>query len=238
MTADPGRCNVYVSRLALRRDDWATLLDEQEQARAARFRFAADRARFVLGAVLVRAAAGHALGLPPASIAVDRECDRCGEQHGRPRIGGTDLHVSVSHSGDVVVAALTAEGPVGVDVEAVLGRSDTDYREICPSVCTEDEQRFVTGPEEFVTCWTRKEAVLKAVGVGLRLPMTSVVVTPPEQPPRLIELRGAALPPCRMSDLDAGVGYRGAVAVLTASPVEFAVLDATSLVMSRHHSTT
>ncbi|MDP8960015.1 MAG: 4'-phosphopantetheinyl transferase superfamily protein [Actinomycetota bacterium] len=220
---------MYIGRLAMLRDDEATLLDEQERSRAGRYRFAADRARFVLGAVLLRAAAAHVLGVPAASIALDRSCDECGGPHGRPRVIDADTQVSVSHSGDIVAVALTAEGPVGVDVEAVVHRNGSDYREICSSVCTPDEQLFVTGREAFLTFWTRKEAVLKATGHGLRLPMTDVVVTPPEQQPALVSFPAAAVPQCRMADIDAGEWYRAAVAVLTNASVDFAVLDAAPL---------
>jgi 4'-phosphopantetheinyl transferase len=231
-----GQCNVYLARLSMLCDDWSTVLDEQERSRAARYRLAADRNRFLLGAVTLRSVAGHALGVPAASIALDRACDLCGEPHGRPRVIDADVHVSVSHSGNVVAVALTTEGPVGVDVEAVVAGRGADYREICPSVCTADEQFFVTGRDAFFTFWTRKEAVLKARGQGLRLPMTDVVVTPPEQQPNLVSFAGGAPPPCRMSDLDAGDGYTGAIAVLTTVPIDFVVLDAAPLLA--HHSVT
>ena len=143
-----------------------------------------------------------------------------------------DVHVSVTHSGDVVAVAVTAEGPVGVDVEMIAPGSESDHHEICPSVCSADERRFVSGRDAFFTFWTRKEAVLKATGHGLRLPMTDVGVTSPEQRPALLAFPGGQVPPCRMSDVDAGDGYRGAVAVLTTRPVDFAVLDAAPLLAS------
>ena len=223
---------MYIARLAMLRDHQTALLDEKEQSRARRYRFPADRARFVLGAVLLRAAAAPALGVPAASIAVDRSCDECGGPHGRPRVIGADVHVSVSHSGEVVAVASTAEGPVGVDVEAVSDRGGKGYPEICPSVCTPEEQLFVTGRDAFFTFWTRKEAVLKATGHGLRLPMTDVVVTPPQQQPAVVSFPAAAVPLCRMADVDAGEGYRAAVAVLTNAPVDFAVRDASPLLAS------
>ena len=132
------------------------------------------------------------------------------------------LETSVSHSGDVVLVAITAAGRVGVDVEFVETRSHAD---MLPSVCTKAEQAFVKTPEDFYAYWTRKEAILKATGEGLHRDMTDVVVAPPASPPALLFLAGVRDPPCFMADLAAD-GYAGAVAVLTTDPVEFAVIDA------------
>jgi len=61
--------------------------------------------------------AGRATGDDPAAIVVDRTCHTCGEPHGRPRLPGTRLEASISHSGDIVAVALAEAGPVGVDIE-------------------------------------------------------------------------------------------------------------------------
>jgi 4'-phosphopantetheinyl transferase len=83
--------------------------------------------------------------------------------------------------------------------------------------------------EDFFTVWTRKEAVLKALGTGLRTPMTDVVVTTPERDPALLKLRGASPPACRMAQVRAPKGYLGAVAVLGSPAVAFTVTSATRL---------
>lgn len=220
---------MHVARLTMLRDGHIALLDDLERSRAARYHFAADRARFVLGGALLRTVLARALDADAGSIRLDRACERCGEPHGRPRVVDATAHVSVSHSGDVVAVALTAASPVGVDVESIVERPGGDYAELYPSTCTPAEQPFVTSAAAFFTFWTRKEAVLKATGDGLDRPMTDVVVTPPQQAPALVSFTGGAIPPCRMSDVDPGVGYRGAVAVLTEAPVDFAVLDAAPL---------
>lgn len=213
-------------------DGAARLLDERERSRAEAYRFAGDRTRFELGAVLLRAAAARALGTSPSEVAVDRTCDTCGAPHGRPRVGGSGLHVSVAHSGDWVAVAVTAAGPVGVDVEAIAERSDPDRRELVAVVCAPEEQGFVVDPDDFFAYWTRKEAVLKATGDGLRLPMSEVVVTAPDLAPELLTLSRRDPPQCSMSELPLRAGYRGAVAVLAAGPISFVVRDAAELLAS------
>jgi 4'-phosphopantetheinyl transferase len=99
------------------------LLDNRERVRIDRCAGEADRARMLLGAALLRASAGVLLGVPPTELTIDRTCSSCGGWHGRPRLPGTDLDVSVSHSGRVVVVAtLTGGGRVGVDVESIRDR--------------------------------------------------------------------------------------------------------------------
>jgi 4'-phosphopantetheinyl transferase len=216
-------CEVYLARRQRLRDCHYAVLDEREAQRSARFRQDADRARFVLGAVLLKAVAGRHAGIDAAAVTVDRTCTYCGLQHGRPLLPGVGLEASVSHSGDVVAVAVTAAGPVGVDVELIR---PFDVSELTPSVCTPAEQAFVRQPADFYAYWTRKEAVLKATGAGLRMPMTEVSITPPAAAPSLLALGHALPPPCRMADVPAGDGYAGAVAVLTASPVAFSTVEA------------
>ena len=222
MAGQPG-CEVYVARLPSLQPRHHALLDEHEARRRARFRTHADRRRFVLAAVTLRAVAGQRTGTDAAAVAVDRSCDRCGARHGRPRLPEQGLEASVSHSGDVVAVAVTSAGPVGVDLELLTSR---DYGLLAASACAPAEQLHVRGPAGFYAYWTRKEAVLKATGEGLRTPMTDLLMAPPGAAPALLAVRGAPPPPCRMADLAIGAGYAGAVAVLTAGPVAFSTIDA------------
>jgi 4'-phosphopantetheinyl transferase len=214
-------CTVYLARLALLRPWQHELLSPAEAARAARFRMQADRDRFVLATGVLRVAAAQRTGGDPATLVVERGCEHCGGQHGRPRLPGTGLAASISHSGDVVAVALTGGQPVGVDVEVITAR---DYAPLVPRVCAAAERRHVHTARDFYTVWTRKEAVLKATGAGLRTPITSVTVTPPGQPPGVVELAGAE-PACALADVEAGAGYAAAAAVLTAAAVTFDVRD-------------
>jgi 4'-phosphopantetheinyl transferase len=225
----PAQCDVYLARLHSLRGLDLSMLNGEERVRAQRYRLAADRDRFLLGAALLRTSAGHHLGVRPADAPVDRSCPWCSSQHGRPVLAGSGLHASVSHSGDVVAVAITGAGPVGVDVEADRA---IDFSAVTDSVCTPAEQACVSGLGDFYAYWTRKEAVLKATGEGLRRPMTDLSMTPPGNPPVLLALGSDAAPACRMADISAGDDYHAAVAVLTERPVAFSVIDASTLLVS------
>ncbi|HEY2505330.1 MAG TPA: 4'-phosphopantetheinyl transferase superfamily protein [Streptosporangiaceae bacterium] len=225
------RCDIYLAQTASLRSAHLALLDAAERARAAGYLRTEDRDRFALGAVLLRAVASRRLGSTPVSLTVERGCERCGRQHGRPRLPqAPGLHASVSHSGAVVAVALTGAGAVGVDVEAMsAGRAHAD--ELAGVVCSGTERGEVRHARDFCVYWTRKEAVLKATGEGLRRPLTEVHVSPPRAAPRLLALAGSQ-PACQLADLPIGPGYQGAVAVLTDMQVECVTTDAGALLQA------
>ncbi|MGH3682208.1 MAG: 4'-phosphopantetheinyl transferase family protein, partial [Natronosporangium sp.] len=200
------------------------LLDATERQRRAAFRRPADQARFTVATAVLKLAAGQRLGLAAAAVAVDRTCADCGRPHGRPRLPGQDLAASISHSGDRVLVGLTGGAPVGVDVEE-LSRVNPD--ELAGHVLGPGEAA-PTRPE-FFRYWTRKEAVVKATGDGLRMPLREVVVTGPDQPPRLLRYGDRAELPVCLADLAAGDGYAAAVAVLGTGPLRVRGRDATDL---------
>ncbi|WP_067439755.1 4'-phosphopantetheinyl transferase superfamily protein [Nocardioides jensenii] len=105
------------------------------------------------------------LAVEAGGIRVGRLCPRCGsDAHGRPWASGA--RVSLSRAGDHLVTAV-ATGPVGVDVEVV---ADVESRWEPALVLHPDDPVDV----EPAWAWTAKEAVLKARGTGLAVPMTSV----------------------------------------------------------------
>jgi 4'-phosphopantetheinyl transferase len=101
---------------------------------------------------------------------------------GRPLVvdpGG--LEVSLSHAEAVVVAALSWDGPVGVDVERL--RPLPDRAALARTALSEAERRAVDElPEslrdaQLLRFWTRKEAVAKALGTGLATDLRAIVTT-------------------------------------------------------------
>lgn len=151
---------------------WECMLTPDEQARAARFRFLADRARWVQTRRAVRVLLGQCLHCPP------REVPLVYGAHGKPALRPgfrpIPLHFNWSHAPDVALLAVTEGGPVGVDVERL--RADFDPDALASQVLTLGEQECLRASPAadrhalFLAFWTAKEAVLKALGVGLSLP--------------------------------------------------------------------
>lgn len=178
MTLPDGVAEVWWARLADGPGRAVTLLDQVELDRLGRYRREADRTRFALGAATVRLAAGRYLDRPASAVKLDRTCPACGEPHGKVDVlDAGDLEVSVTHSGGLVGVAF-ARRSLGLDVEPdapgieelaprILDAAERARRHELPA----HEHRL-----ELLRAWTRKEAILKATGVGLRVGMDRVVL--------------------------------------------------------------
>jgi 4'-phosphopantetheinyl transferase len=148
-------------------------LDDEERERATVFRDEAARRRFVVTHGALRLVLGRLTGTPPDLLRLARRCGLCGgTDHGKPRLPSSDLDFSISHSGGMAAIAVARGRKVGVDVERV--RQRTDVMAVAGSSFSPAEQRRIESPatdEErraaFFHCWTRKEAWLKATGLGL-----------------------------------------------------------------------
>jgi phosphopantetheinyl transferase len=82
----------------------------------------------------------------------------------------------ISHSGATVAVAVSDAGAVGVDVRQV---TDDAVGELSPLVLADSEAGHVTGARDLFTYRARKEALVKATGDGVGVPLGEVVVTPP-----------------------------------------------------------
>jgi 4'-phosphopantetheinyl transferase len=213
-----GDVTVWHARLA----DWApeleTLLDERERSRLERFRRTQDRRRFAVAAALVRQVVGGYAGLAPSSVVIDRECDACGRPHGRPRAPQVDdLGLSVSHGGDHVLVAAVIGSAVGVDVQPITGVRI--YEELLTATLSHEEAARVRAVSErfrtqaFCVYWARKEAVLKALGVGLAIPPSDIVVTAWDAQPALVAPEVAELVGADLELRDLAVGGRSVAAL-------------------------
>jgi 4'-phosphopantetheinyl transferase len=203
------------------------LLDPGERIRYARYRRVGDRHRFLAGRALLRQVAAGYLRIPPRAVAVAARCNDCAEPHGRPTLPGSGIEVSIAHSRNCVLVGATRTGHIGVDVEFIDRCMRID--ELLAYVLAPEERdgASVNAPLDFYRVWTRKEAVLKATGDGLRVPMSDVVVSPPLEAARLIRLcqEETRAQDFVLADLEVPDGYAAAVAVLSPGPVEFLALD-------------
>jgi 4'-phosphopantetheinyl transferase len=221
VVADPVRCQVWLADLSCYRDELTTLLDQLERNRLTRYQMASDRQRSTVAAALLRQVAGRRLGVAAGQLRIDRSCPECDQPHGKPTVrDAADLHVSVSHSAELVAVAVTEAAPIGVDVEFMAER---DYTGLARGFLGAGEH--VDGADSFYRLWTRKEALVKATGDGLRMPLPNVIVGGADH---VVSYGGTALS-CCIADLQARAGYIGAVAVLTAGTLEVEMRPAEEL---------
>ena len=180
----PPPVRVWIATLAQADLTLRRWLDPREMDRFLSYESQADQARFLLGAAMLRSVVGQELGMRPEDVPVDRKCTNCGAWHGRPRVRGSSLQLSVSHAGLLVVFALAIEGPVGIDVERI--RSS----------------------REIVESWTQKEARFKA-GNGAGLVVHALPVLWPGHVISVAHAKGATL-----EIHDPGIGPSGATTLL------------------------
>jgi 4'-phosphopantetheinyl transferase len=151
------------------------LLTPDERQRAARFVFERDRRRFIAARARLRRLLGERLGVPPDSVELAYGA------HGKPPLGprhGRDLRFSVSHSRDVAVYAFADGADVGTDVEALRELDDADA---IATRCFSQGEYQAYRSHGFFYCWTRKEAYLKALGLGLEQDLRNLDTS---RPPR------------------------------------------------------
>lgn len=185
-------------------------LSQEEQARAARFRFAADRAAFITARAMLRSVLGQYVGDAPDQLAFTAG------PHGKPELAAPrGIAFNLSHSAGWSVCAV-ARVPVGIDIEAREARTGAGdvLRMLAPPERAELEA--LTGAAQVAALariWTRKEAVMKATGLGMALPLANFVVSA-EDPPRVIRFDGGEAGAWSLRGFAPSPSIVGAVAVL------------------------
>jgi len=155
-------------------------LSADETERAERFHFDRDRHRFIVAHIALRDILSRYLDCEPNEITFSVN------PYGKPELTNHNLEFNLSHSGDFALIAVTQKYKVGVDVEYI--RSNSDPESIAERFFSTSEfSELISLPPEqrttgFFNCWTRKEAYIKAQGLGLSLPLDSfdVSLTPNE----------------------------------------------------------
>jgi len=103
----------------------------------------------------------------------------------RPR--NLNLDISISHSGNYVVVGICDSGKIGVDIELL---KDIDFGALKNCLSVRDEIYINSGKgltqrfENFYEIWTRKEAYVKALGIGLQKPLPITQFSPDDAKPR------------------------------------------------------
>lgn len=144
------------------------LVGAEAAARATRQRIPGNRDALLATYALQRLWIAELLGLPPARVELARD------ERGRPCLADARLHTSLSHAGERAALALTATGPVGVDLEPA--DRARDMPELEERVAHPLERRALPAAADarghaLLRLWVRKEALLKAAGIGLELEM-------------------------------------------------------------------
>jgi 4'-phosphopantetheinyl transferase len=217
-------------------------LSDDERVRAQRFRFVKDRTHFIAARGLLRAILGrylsrepqtlsfsyNAYGKPalaemPEGVGTNPSCQRrlvaaTASQSGRTK--GEGLSFNATHAQGMALYAITCNRAIGVDLEyiqrqveweAVAERFFSPY-EVSMLRAVPSHTRHIA----FFNCWTRKEAYIKARGMGLSLALDQFDVSLiPGEPAALLNIReeGQDISNWSLYDLYPGNDYIAALAL-------------------------
>ena len=168
------------------------VLNEFEIEKSRRFYFHKDRQRYIQSHAILRMILGKELGVLPGAVQFTTN------PYGKPYINSDGqqpgLFFNISHSQTGLLIALCRGIECGVDIE--YQRDDFPSDEIAERFFSKKEfEVFKALPESqkieaFFNCWTRKEAFIKAKGMGLSIPLDSFDVSlVPGDKARLIDSR-------------------------------------------------
>lgn len=156
---------------------WLEILTAEEKAAAARKRLPPDRQRTLTSRACLRLLLSGYLGAPPGALVF------VASAHGKPRLAAPSptppLEFNVSHSGEWVILGFARGMTLGVDVEC---HRELEFNQLVTAFFSPLERAAWAAlprgaqPGAFFAAWTRKEAYLKALGLGLSKPIDSFAV--------------------------------------------------------------
>jgi len=199
------------------------ILNAEELARANRFRFDRPRCDFIIARSVLRIILSRYLDVDPRHVEFQYGA------HGKPELAAPQqkwLHFSLAHSGGWVLYGMACRRPIGIDLE-----------EMCPVASLDKLVEQFFAPAEytvfaelplqqklasFYSAWTRKEAYVKARGLGMSLPLNQFAVTVgPETAPALMTDEKGPVSEGLWSFLDVEVSPGYAAALAVRSSVEY-----------------
>jgi 4'-phosphopantetheinyl transferase len=189
------RVDVWRISTSLQNDELAkfeSVLSPDQRARAKRMRVSEKRKQYIVAQGLTRMLIAKRVGADPGALEFHRG------PKGKPYLGGrfadAGIQFNMTHTSHMALIAMTLNREVGIDIERI--RENLQWEKLAHRYFSPREYRgYSKLPEAehlraFFTCWTRKEAVLKAIGTGLGGGLASFDVSvDPDSPPELVDNR-------------------------------------------------
>lgn len=162
-----------IGALAAEADGHLAAFSVPERERVARAATARARATFKASRWALRKTLARYLACAPGAIVLSEG------RYGKPHLSGGGLEFNVTHSGSHLLIAVS-DGAVGIDLET--GLAFASLEDFCRQLAPREAATILAaaGAAErtalLLRCWSRKEAVSKAIGLGLALPLRSYAV--------------------------------------------------------------
>lgn len=193
-------------------------LDDSEHQRASRFYSSALADRWRVAHVALRDILGGVTAADPGELRFTQDVN------GKPGlVTARRVAFNLSHSGDLALVAVTEGAAVGVDVERLSEVPEMEG--VAASHFAREEQEALWGAPEnlrlqiFFRIWTRKEAYVKATGVGIGPALSRFAVTADAKAPRLLYAYDTPrLEAWSLSTIDVPEPYIAALCVADSAP--------------------
>lgn len=148
-------------------------ISHDELMRAEKFHFDEDRETYISCHATLRLVISKKLNTSPLEISF------IVDSHNKPGLVGNSLSFNITHTRDSFAFAVSGHPYIGIDLEKI--RWDFDFIQIVESFFSENEQRYILelknmAVNRFFLLWTRKEALLKAIGTGIFADMKQLEV--------------------------------------------------------------
>jgi 4'-phosphopantetheinyl transferase len=162
-----------------------SILSQDERQRLDRFHFTRFREKSLVSRAFLRKILGQYLQLPPERLGF------CYNLFGKPALIGVSekegIYFNVTHSGDRFLCAVARNRDIGIDIEQLRHIRSESLIESIFSPMEKTTYNLLSQEfkqKAFFLCWVRKEALLKAWGLGLSYPLyrLSVTIVPGELP--------------------------------------------------------
>ena len=197
-------------------DHFLQYLTQDERRRANKFRVQTARDQYVIARATLR------LLLKKYFRLKNNEIQFALNPYGKPYLAGHKIFFNVSHSYQWVLIGLSNRTEIGVDIEKI--RPDLNLTQLANRFFSQKEVELLHQlskdqiAEGFFNAWTRKEAYIKARGMGLAIPLSGFSVElRPGQPARLLETSHdpQAIKKWFLSDIPAPENYKAAMVANT-----------------------
>jgi len=156
-------------------DGFLKTFSPDEVERSANIKINKAKKNYIAARGILRILLGRYLKISPEQIVFDYG------KAGKPQLLSTDLQFNLSHSGDYAFYGICQSAPIGVDIENE--KKDMEFEAIAQRFFSHEEYQAIKAlPEKkkcagFFDCWTKKEAWVKALGTGLRHPLSEFTVS-------------------------------------------------------------
>jgi len=154
-------------------EDFLELLSKKELDKASKFKYPELSESYLLGRGFLRNVLGNKLSISPENVIISEG------EHGKPYVEG-EISFNASHTSEYYALAVTVGGDIGLDIELI--DPEVEIERVARSHFSDVENaEFGSYRKEeklnaFFRCWTRKEAFIKSLGIGLGYPLKSFSV--------------------------------------------------------------